>query len=330
MSFEESGFIRGLRSLYVMSGLQAALPHGLKSAVRRRWLPVARAMGYPVSSPRLPRPPLPADRSPMRLGRVLMACDLNCDYLDYWPSARRAWLEIVGVEPLLVLIAEEADVPEHLRSDDLVVRFRPIEGVHTALQAQCIRLLYPAVVDTADAVLISDIDLYPLRPSYFLDPIGRLDSRYFVSYRDIYLERAMVSMLFNAATPQTWSDLFGISTLEDVRARLAAWASNITYDGRRAWPGWYTDQQLLYAALMEWPDAPRRWWAMDDDYCRHDQLDRLELMNEEGLAPHRQDEILAQVYSEYVCLFPYQEHREVNDLVLQLALAAAQDHKRRG
>ena len=321
---------RKLRGLYVRSGLQSVLPHGLKAATRRTWLGIARTVGYPVSSPRLPRPPLPHSRAPIRLGRVLMACDLNPEYIDYWPSARRAWLEIVGVEPLLVLIAEEREVPEHLRSDELVVRFTPVEGVHTALQAQCIRLLYPAVVDTNDAVIVSDVDLYPLRPSYFLESIEHLDSHFFVSYRDIYLERSMVSMLFNAATPRTWSELFGVSTLEDVRAQLTAWTSGLEYVLDRGNTGWYTDQELLYRTLMEWPEAPLRWWAMDDEYTRHLQLDRKQLEREVGLSPERRAKILAQEYSEYVCMFPYQEHREVNDLVLELALEAARRHRRDG
>ena len=327
----ESGAVRALRRLYVASGLQSALPHGLKTALRRRlWLPLARSTGYPISSPRFPRPPLARNRPPMRLGRVLMACDLNQDYLDYWPSTRRAWLDIVGVEPLLVLVAEDRDIPDHLRSDELVVPFTPIEGVHTALQAQCIRLLYPAAVETTDAVLVSDIDLYPLRPSYFSETVELLDARHFVSYRDVYVNRSMVSMLFNAATPPTWCDVFGVSTLEDVRAKLTMWTSELEYDGRRAWPGWYTDQKLLYRTLTEWPEARDRWWVLDDDYTRHHQLDRLELENEEGLTPRRRDAILAQRYSEYACLFPYAEHRQVNDLVLELALAAARSRRRHG
>ncbi len=61
---------------------------------------------------------------------------------------------------------------------------------------------------------------------------------------------------------------------------------------------------------------------MDDDFTKHRQLDRLELENDDGLTPQRQAGILASTYSDYICLFPYREHREVNDLVLQLGLQA--------
>jgi hypothetical protein len=310
--------MRALRRLYVDSGLQRAIPHGVKTSLRAAWLPAARTIGYPVSSPRVPRPQLSRTRTPMRIGRVLTACDLNADYLDFWPNARRAWLELVGVEPLLVLVADE--VPDHFADDELVVTFTPVEGLHSAFQAQCIRLLYPALVDTGDAVLISDVDLYPLRPSYFLDPVQRLDRSFFVSYRDVRFERGEVSMSFNAATPSTWSELFAVASEADVRARLVEWGGGLHYDGRRGWDGWYTDQQVLYRTLTGWPEAPRRWWVLDDAYTRYRQPDRLELEREQGLEPHRRDDIRARRYSEFNCLLPYGENQEVNDLVLELAL----------
>lgn len=317
------GAIRAMRSVYVRSGLQRAIPHGLKARLRRRWLAIARAFDYPISSPRLPRPPLRDGRRPIRLGRALVACDLNPSYLGYWPSARRAWLDIVGVEPLLVLIADDHDTPEELKDDPYVVSFSPLPGIHTALQAQCIRLLYPAIVDTDDAVVISDVDLYPLRRSYFVDPLEQLDARFFVSYRDVRLEQRELPIAFNAATPKTWGDVFDVSSVTEVRARLAEWTAGLDYHGGRAWPGWYRDQQILYETLTGWDEAPTRWWAMDDDYTRYNRLDRLHVERDGGLGPARKRGLREQAYSDYVCLFPFEDHREVNDLVLQLALDAA-------
>src|SRR5581483_440864 len=315
--------LRLLRTAYERV-VRPFVPHDVKSAIRTHlWLPVARAVDYPVSSPKVPRPRLVPGRDLMRLSHVVLACDLNPDYLDYWPSARRAWLEIVGIEPILLLIAEEDRVPDDLRADPYVVSFTPIPNVHTALQAQCIRLLYPALVDTEDAVLIADVDLYPLRRSYFVDTIAKLDARFFVSYRDVRMEGGQVAIAYNAATPRTWSDIFGARDMNAVGSQLAAWTSDLEYDGRRAWPGWYTDQQLLHRTLTHWTEAPRRWWVMDDAYTRHRQLDRLELEKEHGLSPERRDAIRRSKYSDYICLFPYHEHSDTNDLVLRLALDAA-------
>jgi hypothetical protein len=314
---------RTFRTAYVRSGLQGALPHGLKHTVRRIWVHVARKAGYPISSPLVPRPPLRPGRVPMRLSHALLACDLNPDYLDFWPGARRAWREIVGIEPLLVLVAAPDEVPPELGSDEAVVVFQPVAGIHSALQAQCIRLLYPALVETDRAVVITDIDLYPLDPRYFHEPIAKLDRDYFVSYRDILFNRGEVSIVFNAATPGTWGEVFGVEGLDDVRRHLADWGAGKEYDGRRGWEGWHTDQRTLYRALREWPARDERLWTLDDDYCGFNRLDRLELEHEDGLLAHRRRALRAMKYSDYNCLGPYREHRELNKLVLELGLEAA-------
>src|SRR5439155_24706905 len=138
---------RALRRLYVASGIRRMLPHRLKVAIRRVWVRIARRIGYPISSPLVPRPPLDRRRRPMRLARALIACDLNPDYLAFWPSTRRAWEEIVGIEPLLVLVAGPDEIPPELQGDEAVIPFPPVGGIHTTLQAQSIRLLYPGLVD---------------------------------------------------------------------------------------------------------------------------------------------------------------------------------------
>ena len=137
---------------------------------------------------------------------MLLACDLNPDYLDFWPSTRRAWKEIVGLDAVLVLVAPRDQIPAELRDDPAVVAFEPIAGLHTAFQAQCIRLLYPALLEPDGAVIISDMDLYPLRGSYFHHPVERLDERFFVSYRDDRLNRREIPIAFNAALPSTWGE----------------------------------------------------------------------------------------------------------------------------
>jgi hypothetical protein len=316
-----------LRRAYLKSHLREVVPSKVKVAMRGAWLAVARRIGYPVSSPRLPRPPLVRGRRPFRLGRVLLACDLNRDYLDFWPSTSRAWREIVGIEPMLVLVASEEHVPTDLRDDPAVVAFEPIEGVHTAFQAQCIRLLYPALIETTGAVMIADIDLYPLRRSYFFDPIRHLDERFFVVYRDERLERAEIDIMFNAALPTTWGEVFDVSTVDDVRSELAQWARGLDYDGRRGWPGWYTDQQMLYSRLMSWSERDERLWIMDDQYCRYSRLNRDKLVAEAGLEAWRIEGMRRLEYSDFNCFVPYSEHREINDRVLALGLEIARERR---
>jgi hypothetical protein len=307
--------------------LRRLLPLPAKNALRRLWLLVARRLHYPISSPRTRRPPLPSPRRPLRLTHVVLACDLNPEYLGFWPSTKRAWREIAAVEPVLVLIAEPEQVPQELRDDAAVVPLAPVDGVHTTFQAQCIRLLYPALLETDGGVLISDIDLYPLRPSYFHDPVRLLDERFFVTYRDTRLHRGEIAITFNAAAPATWGDVFAVDGAAAVSERLREWAARYPYDGRRGEAGWYSDQHILFDALQAWPAHGERHWTLDDDYTRFNRLDRLELVHEDGLLPHRRRGLRALRYSDYNCLIPYTEHRAVNDLVLELGLDAVRTRR---
>src|SRR5437868_14486797 len=93
-----------LREAYGRSGVRRLLPHRVKVALRECWLMLARRIGYPISSPQFPRPRLLHGRRRFSLGKVLLACDLNPDYLDFWPSTRQAWREIVGLDAVLVLV----------------------------------------------------------------------------------------------------------------------------------------------------------------------------------------------------------------------------------
>ena len=317
------------RRLYVRSRLRALVPSRVKVGARAVWVDAARRIGYPISSPRVSRPRLKRRRRPFRLGRVLVACNMNRDYLDFWPSTRRAWKEIVGLESTLVLVATSDELPADLRDDPDVVRFEPLPGVHATFQAQCVRLLYPALVETDGAVIISDIDLYPLRGGYFHDPVLRLDDRFFVVYRDERLDRGEIDMMFNAALPRTWGEVFDVATLDDVRSELARWADGLEYHGGRGWPGWYTDQQTLYRKVMSWPQRADRVWMMDDQYTRYRRLNRDKLVHENGLEPWRVEGIRRREYSDFNCFVPYQAHREINDRVLELGLEAVRPLGRR-
>jgi len=134
--------------------------------------------------------------------------------------------------------------------------------------------------------------------------------------------------MFNAASPATWAEVFGVQTLDDVRAELFRWGDGLEYDGRRAWPGWYTDQEMLYRKLMSWPARNERLWMLDDQYCRYSRLNRDKLVDEAGLEPWRIEGMRRLHYSDFNCFVPYAEHRQINDRVLKLGLEIARTHNR--
>lgn len=255
----------------------------------------------------------------LRLTHALVSSDLNQRYLDVWPLANRAWREVAGLEPVLVLVADEANVPSELRRDPSVRVFPPVEGVHTAFQAQCIRLLYPALLDGAGGVVVADIDMVPLNKGYFHRPAGRVAEGDFVAYRDLMLSDREVPICYNAAVPRTWLDVFGIATPGDAAAKLAAWAENLAYDGVPGGPGWATDQRTLYEALIDFGTRSRRVWILDDRYAGFNRLDPRSLAA--GLVTAAEERAIARgTYSDFHCALPHAEFREVNERVVDLAV----------
>ena len=193
----------------------------------------------------------------MKLSCVLVACNENTHYLDFWPAVKQAWWDIVNIPCLMVYVGHE--LPVHLQGEPAVIHFKPIEGWPTATQAQVIRLLYPALLKSDGAVLLSDMDMIPLQSEWFHKGFEPFAENQFVSLRGIDEAEKQVYMCYVGAKPETWSQLFGIQSVEDVRARMTQWSKEFQADGEHGGQGWCSDQQILYAHIKHWmQEAPER------------------------------------------------------------------------
>jgi len=274
----------------------------------------------PVSARGLPRPRRRRGR-PLRLTHALVACDLNRGYLDLWPLVRRGWSEIVGVEPVLVLVAAADEAPAELLADPAVRVFEPLPSLHPALQAQCVRLLYPALLETDGAVVVADVDMVPLRRAYFVEPLASVHEDDFVAYRDVLLHLREIPVCYNAARPATWASVFGAEDEAGVRARLEAWGWAVRYEGTRGGAGWTTDQRLLWRTLAERAAARRDVWVLDDRYTGFRRLERTRVEQWGSLPEWARRELAAGGYSDYHC--PGAGWDELSRLVVDLAAGAA-------
>lgn len=252
-----------------------------------------------------------------------MAVDLSTSYLDLWPVARRAWKEIARLEPVLVLIAEPDAVPPKLEADPAVRVFPPEPDLHPAFQAQCIRLLYPPLLDAEGAVLTSDIDMVPMNERYFHRPLMRIDRRHFVSYRDVLPTLGELPICYNAALPATWASLFAIADADDVRARLRSWAEGIDYAGVRGGPGWTTDQRRLHDVLIDRGRRNCDVWILDDDFTGYRRLERAYVEKWRTLSDDARRGIERRAFSDFHLLPADSQDASLNELIVDAAVAAS-------
>ena len=102
----------------------------------------------------------------MKVSCVLVACNDNPKYLQFWPIVKKAWWDLVGLPCIMVYVG--STLPEELKNDPAVLHWKPSPSWPTATQAQVIRLLYPALLKCDGAVLLSDMDMIPMQRDFFI------------------------------------------------------------------------------------------------------------------------------------------------------------------
>ena len=199
----------------------------------------------------------------MKIDIALTAVDCNKQYLYQLPITKLFWNEVIGIPLKVILIAKS--IPKDLEDykDDIIL-FPPIKGLHTAFQAQCVRLLYPALMkEYKNSILITDMDLIPLSKKYFLELAEKIDEDKFLYYRNAYMNRKMIGISNVAAKASTYQEIYNINSFEDVISTLKSWYSK-DYTTSKGNTNWYTDQKNQYKYVMEWNKKTNRFIHFND------------------------------------------------------------------
>ena len=245
----------------------------------------------------------------MKVGTIVTATDTNPLYMDFIPMFVRAWSYLIPEADIRIVLVADA-IPEHLQEySKHIVLFPSIPGIHTAFQAQCIRLLYPREVTRDEGVLITDMDMIPMNRRYYVDSIASTSKDTFVVYRDVCLP-SEISMCYNIAHPSVWKSMFGDNSTQDI---LREWNGWVQYDGKHGGQGWNTDQRVLVWKFNMW-NGPKV--ILNDSITQFTRLDRIahwDFQNKEAL----KQRVSNGYYADYHCLRPYKEHASTNDFVVR-------------
>ena len=253
----------------------------------------------------------------MKVSHVLTSVNLEPLYIDFIPMFIKHWSHLFPEVTIMIILVAE-DIPEKYKDyEKCITLFKPIEGIPTSFQAMCIRNLYPAIIDTKHSVIITDMDMMPMNRSYYIDPIKEITLDKFVTYRDVLVDIQEYPMCYNTATPDIWSNVFSINTLDDVINTLKSWYSISNY--ARTNPSLKGicnfDQKILYKKLQEFQTRTNDLIVLNDDICKYNRYDRIhQLFNTDGSLIHYND-IINLKFHDYHCLRPYNRYKTQNDTI---------------
>lgn len=234
----------------------------------------------------------------MIITKCLIACDLNEIYLDFYPIVRKYWKEIVGIDTVLILISDK--IPDNMKEyENEIILFNPIPNIHTAFQAQCIRILYPSLLSFN--IIISDMDLIPLNRKYYIDNIRNIENNdSFIIYRDVISEYKQYPICFCLANSKIWEDIFDIHNENDIIERLKLWYKMYdNYQISSAYSlSWACDQLQLFEYVNNWKHQDKIIKLKDED-TKFNRLDRMDIQHIENDLDKYKLLILSDLYSDF-------------------------------
>ena len=194
----------------------------------------------------------------MKISHVLSAVNDNKKYGMFVRSFIKTWIFLFpDICPVVVYTGKNLD--EFIINNDIPVKYVKylkhfyIDGVDTCFTAQIIRLFYPALLQSSDFVLISDIDMIPLNRKYYENVDATKEQ--FICYRsDCLGDTNMYPICYNAAVPKKWSEIFQIFSPQHIEDQITYIYGRIQYNGRNN-HFWYTDQFHLHYIISQRKDV---------------------------------------------------------------------------
>ena len=254
----------------------------------------------------------------MKIDCVLTSCNLDPMYIDFVPIFIQAWNKLYPyIDVKIILIADK--IPEKLiEYSNYLILFPYCTSISSAFISQYIRLLYPAILNYENGILITDIDIIPMNKTYFSKNIDPFFNDRFIIYRDVLIDDYKeVAMCYNVATKELWSEVSNINTIDDIKNRLLEVYSSIDYDDSKKHGGgnWNKDQTDLYNYLANYSKLnDNKVIILNDKSTGFRRLDRntFQLTNELIAFINRGG------FSDYHMYRPYNDYKEINDKIVSL------------
>lgn len=229
----------------------------------------------------------------MKIDTVILSSNDNPDYINFWPIVSKAW-KTMGIEPILIYTGQKK-----IELSGNIIYFDS-RKLNSAFVAQNIRILIPSLLKNR-VCLVSDIDNMPLSKKYFLNSVHNYPNDSFIIYRPDACPPNMISMMWNAASSETWKEIFKISSENDIYKKLKLWhTKKYSFQGK----AWYTDQIKLrkYVNKFEKKNKNRIVLLNDEDL-------NFNRLNRNRLQKHLKMMRDGEIFTDFHMPRPYENHR---------------------
>jgi hypothetical protein len=172
--------------------------------------------------------------------KVALSCNVNPYYLEFWEPVSRLWREKIGLEPVLFFVGDDKSLPPP--GHGTVVHVPRVEGVPEHTQAQWARFFFTQ--SDPDAVWItSDIDMFPLSKTYFLDAPRPYADDCFVSLNSDMKD--LFPVCYNVASGRVFAEVLELESTfaESVRALAAATSTYAHVVNGQELQNWGADEE---------------------------------------------------------------------------------------
>ena len=246
----------------------------------------------------------------MKLDCVLTAVNENELYLDFVPIFIKTWNKLYpDVDVKIIFISKS--IPDDLISyKKNLILFEPIENILTSFTSQFIRLLYPAILDYENGVLITDMDMLPMNSTYYTKNIEGFNNDKFIYYRNnICFNYKEIAMCYNIACPKIWREIFKISSIDNIVNIIEDTFKKNTIKEGHGNSGWSIDQQVLYKTVLEWNKKTNNFVRLNESQTKFKRLDR----NTFNISNTTiRENITEGKYSDYHCFRPMSKYSKIN------------------
>jgi hypothetical protein len=193
----------------------------------------------------------------MKIDIALHCCNSNPLYLDFWPLVSKVWRLRMGIEPVLIYVDENHDIPIDT-TYGRVLKLKPAPGVPMYMQAVWGRF-WGATLFPDKVCIVSDIDMFPISRNYFIKNIDHVPDHKYVhlfppAHRMPKLPKELIRRQYVMHTQNTFPVCYHVAK-GSVLSRVL-----------KLNPDWVTSVNDLAAHPFPAHADPRSQWGIDEDY----------------------------------------------------------------